>query len=72
MEIDVFRLWSGRMIVMRTVFKDEMEYIRVVPLDAAFNRKDRNLEQEIRFSEKEEKESLSFAQLLDQELKILY
>jgi hypothetical protein len=57
---------------MRTVFRDEMDYIRVVPLDATFNRKDRNLEQEIRFGEKEKQESLSFAQMLDQELKILY
>jgi hypothetical protein len=55
---------------MRTVFRDELDYIRVVPLDAALNRKDRNLEQEIRFGEREKQESISFAQLLDNELRV--
>jgi hypothetical protein len=55
---------------MRTVFRDELDYIRVVPLDASLNRKDRNLEQEIRFGEREKQESISFAQLLDNELRV--
>jgi hypothetical protein len=47
-----------------------MEYIRVTPLDTTFKGKDREFEQEIRFGEKEGKETLSFVQLLEQKLNI--
>lgn len=65
-----FWLESGRMRVMRRVFGDELDYIRVTRLDFSSNKKDRGMEKEFRFSGKEKKEGLNFAQMLDEQLRV--
>lgn len=66
----IFWLESGRMIVMRRVFSDEMDYIRVTRLDFSSKKNDRSTEKEFRFSGREKQEGLDFAQMLDEQLRV--